>query len=52
MACDYAFEVFGETFSTTKARKSRTGSELFWYLVRNHSIGFAPTEDIDLRLTD
>ena len=52
MACDYAFEVFAETFSTEKARKSRTGDELYWYLVRNHAIGFSPNEKIDLRLVD
>ncbi|CAK55981.1 unnamed protein product (macronuclear) [Paramecium tetraurelia] len=52
MACDYAFEVFQETVSKSKARKSRSSDELYWYLVRNHSIGFSPKEMIDLRQTD
>ncbi|CAD8043495.1 unnamed protein product [Paramecium primaurelia] len=52
MACDYAFEVFQETISKSKARKSRSSDELYWYLVRNHSIGFSPSETIDLRQTD
>ncbi|CAD8048271.1 unnamed protein product [Paramecium sonneborni] len=52
MACDYAFEVFQETVNVKKARKSRSGDQLYWYLVKNYSIGFSPNEIIDLRQTD
>lgn len=45
-AIDYMKEVFVETKSLTKARKSESG--LNWYLVDNVAFGFSDKEEINL----
>ncbi|CAD8045354.1 unnamed protein product [Paramecium primaurelia] len=52
MACDYVYEIFTITTSRDKARKSRSGDNLYWYFVPRISIGFAPNEKVHLQLAD
>lgn len=52
MACDFAYQIFSPTESFSKARKSESGSNLYWYMVPSKSFGFSNEEKIDLRNSD